>query len=278
MVASLATALGFDTDASLLIIHCDDLGMTHAANVSVYNALRHHRASSATLMVPAPWARDAAAMYRGEDVGVHLTCTAEWDAYRWGPLTYAPSLLDGSGGFPQTNDDLWDHGDLDELRRECRAQIERAIVWGFDVTHLDAHMHALLLRPEFFDVALELAVDYDLPMRLPPAAFEARAGFPLRELAAREGILVADRTIDGGDDLGATLRALCASPLPGVTDLAVSPAEESPEVRAACTDADQRIAHGAFLDSADGLNAALADAGITVIDYRQVRAAQRAAR
>ena len=47
-------------------------------------------ATSATLMVPCPWAREAAARYRGEDVGVHLTLNAEYDLYRWGPITHAP--------------------------------------------------------------------------------------------------------------------------------------------------------------------------------------------
>jgi len=123
-------------------------------------------------MVPCPWARDAAGGYRGEDVGVHLTLNAELETYRWGPITHSPSLLDGDGGFPRTVEDAWDHADLDEVRRECRAQIERAILWGFDVSHLDSHMGALQLRPEFFDIYLDMAVDFRLPIRLPAAASE----------------------------------------------------------------------------------------------------------
>ena len=69
-------------------------------------------------MVPGPWSRQAAAQYRGEDIGVHLTLNAEHDLYRWGPLTRAPSLLDGDGGFPRTTSDLWDHADLEEVRRD----------------------------------------------------------------------------------------------------------------------------------------------------------------
>src|SRR5260370_2483999 len=117
-------------------------------------------------MVPCPWARDAAAQYRGEDVGVHLTLNAEWETYRWGPITYGPSLLDGDGGFPRPIEDTWDHADLEEVRRELRAQIERAILWGFDVSHLDSHMGTLQLRADFFDVYLELALDFALPLRM----------------------------------------------------------------------------------------------------------------
>ena len=54
----------------------------------------------------------------GEDVGVRLTLNSEHELYRWGPITQAPSLLDGDGGFPRTLTDVWDHADLDEVRRE----------------------------------------------------------------------------------------------------------------------------------------------------------------
>src|ERR1051325_2495434 len=184
---TLAERLGYGPDAKLLIVNCDDLGMSRAANVGVYGALRDGLATSASLMVPCPWSRDAAAGYRGEDVGVHLTLNAEWDTYRWGPITHSPSLLDGDGGFPRTVQDVWDHADLDEVRRECRAQIERAIVWGFDVSHLACHLPALALRADFFDVYLELAIDFALPLRVGDAEAERIAGFPFRQLARDEG-------------------------------------------------------------------------------------------
>ncbi len=178
-MTSLAEALGHSPSASLLIVSCDELGVTHASNSGVYSALREGMGKVGGLVVPGPWAREAAARYRGEDVGVHLTLNAEYDLFRWGPITYCPSLLDGDGGFPRTLDDLWDHADTDEVRRECRAQVERAIYWGFDVSHLSAHLAALDFRPEFFDIALELAVDFALPLRLPEAAARAPMGIPL---------------------------------------------------------------------------------------------------
>ena len=104
-MTTLAERLGHDADARLLIVNCDDLGMCDSANEGVYHSLRHGFATSATLMVPCPWAREAAAQYRGEDVGVHLTLTSEWELYRWGPITQAPSLLGGDGGFPRTIED-----------------------------------------------------------------------------------------------------------------------------------------------------------------------------
>src|SRR5690606_5475281 len=140
-----------------------------------------------------------ASRYRGEDVGVHLTVNSEWDLYRWGPVTQAPSLLDGDGGFPRTVQEVWDHADLDALRRECRTQVERAILWGFDVSHLSSHMAAMHQRPECFDVLLDVAVEFGLPVRLPGAESERAIGFPFRRLAAEEGVLAPDHLVTLGN-------------------------------------------------------------------------------
>ena len=78
------------------------------------------------------------------------------------------------------------------MRRECRTQIERALEWGIDVTHLAPHLSAMTLRPEFFDVYLDLAVEFRLPIRLPSTVSERDAGFPFRHLAADEGVLFPD--------------------------------------------------------------------------------------
>jgi predicted glycoside hydrolase/deacetylase ChbG (UPF0249 family) len=192
-VSSLAERLGHPADARLVILSCDDLGSCHAANIGVYRAIRAGLATCASIMVPAPWARHAAHEYRpSDDIGVHLTLNAEHAAYRWGPITHAPSLLSGEGGFPRDLDDLWEHADPDEVYRELKAQIERAIAWGIDITHLAPHLTAITLRPEFFGIYLELATEHALPIRLPSTVSEEDAGFPFRRLAADEGVVYPD--------------------------------------------------------------------------------------
>ncbi len=275
-MATLAERLGYRPDDRILIISCDDLGACHASNVGVYEALREGVATSASLMVPAPWAREAAARYRGEDVGVHLTLNAEHELYRWGPVTHAPSLLDGDGGFPRRVDDLWDHADLDEVRRECRVQIERAILWGFDVTHLASHLGSMQLRPEFFDIYLELAVDFSLPIRLPSADTESSTGFPFRRLATEEGVLFPDHftpahQAGSRDRVERTLATL----EPGVTEVHVQPMIDSPEVRALSPSWPAWVDDHELLVHDEALADAIARSGAHLIGFRQLRAAQR---
>lgn len=237
--------------------------------------MREGLSTTATLMMPGPWSRHAAERVRpDDDVGIHLTLNSELDCYRWGPLTYAPSLLDGDGGFPRTLPDLWDHADLDEVRRELRAQLERALLWGFDLTHITTHMGALQQRPEFFDVMLEIAVDARLPIRLEGPKAEKFAGFPFRHLASEAGILSPDhfKLVRGGarQHLMSTLKNL----QPGVTEVVFEPAIAAEELRAVDPSATHRV-DDLTLVTDRRLAGLVSDAGAKMVGYRTIRDLQR---
>ena len=272
---TLTERLGYAPDACLLIVNCDDLGSTRAANLAVYEALRHGVATSASLMVPCPWSRDAAALYRGEDVGVHLTLNAELDTYRWGPITRAPSLLDGDGGFPRTVEDAWDHADVDEVRKECRAQVERAIYWGFDVSHLDSHMGTLQLRAELYDVYLELAVDFELPLRMAGASAERIVGFPFRRRAKEEGVVFPDHFVLCPIGARRRIERVLFDLRPGVTEVYLHPAVDTDELRASYPDWAGRVEDHASLCSDPSLPDLVDRSGATLIGYRALRDLQR---
>ena len=277
-MTALAERLGYNDDAKLVIISCDDLGACHSANVAVYGALRDGLATCASIMVPAPWARDAALRYRPtDDIGVHLTLNCEYEAYRFGPITHAPSLLSGEAGFPRHIADLWEHADTEEVLRECRAQIERALAWDIDVTHLTPHLTAITLRPEFFDVYLELAVEFRLPVRLPSTITAEQAGFPFRNLAAEEGVVFPDHfnhdwRAGSRERVYADVRSL----QPGVTEIHVQPAIDTLEVRALTEASAGWIDDYELVSNDPQLVELLAAGGAVLIGYRQLRDAMRA--
>ena len=279
-MSSLNELLGHEPDARLLILSADLIGSTHAATAAGLTSLREGCATTGTLMMPGPWARHAADRIAGDDtldIGIHLTLNAELEDFRWAPLTHAPSLLDGDGGFPRTPAHLWDHADLDEVRRECRAQVERAISWGVHPTHLTTHLLALQQRPEFFDVLLDLACEAELPVRLESADAEIDAGFPFRRLAAEEGVLMPDhfRLVRGGAraHLDEVLRALP----PGVSEIALAPALAAEEIRAIDPGAAGRFDDLAVLTDRD-LESRLDRLGVIRVGYTALRDAQRARR
>src|SRR5712675_714394 len=143
---SVAERLGFGRDAKLLIVHADDVGMTHAVNAATIKALESGALNSASIMVPCPWfpeIADYAKVHPDLDFGLHLTLTSERVYYRWGPVASkdkVPSLVDENGYFhhdwkPTTRINL------KEVDLELRAQIDRAYAMGLRPTHLDSHQY-----------------------------------------------------------------------------------------------------------------------------------------
>jgi predicted glycoside hydrolase/deacetylase ChbG (UPF0249 family) len=171
-VSSLAQALTGDAHGRAVVLHVDDVGMCHGANLAFLELARAGAVTCGSVMVPCPWFREiaaAAAQDTSLDVGVHLTLTSEWPQYRWAPLTThsrASGLVDDQGCFPRNCLALRERLNVEAAEIELRAQIDRALEAGIDVTHLDTHMGAAAV-PGLADVYIRLGLDYRLPVLLP---------------------------------------------------------------------------------------------------------------
>jgi predicted glycoside hydrolase/deacetylase ChbG (UPF0249 family) len=155
------------TDTRSLIIHEDDLGNSHGANMAFVELWDMRLATSGSVMVPCPWFPEIARIARQRpemDLGVHLTLTAEFDSVRWRPLTGVRDngLCDADGYFWHKVADAR-RADPAAVEAELRAQIEAAYAAGIDVTHLDSHM-GTVWHPEFFDIFVKLGREYRLPI------------------------------------------------------------------------------------------------------------------
>jgi predicted glycoside hydrolase/deacetylase ChbG (UPF0249 family) len=167
---SLAEKLGYARDAKLVIVHADDLGMTHSVNAASIKGLESGLVNSASIMVPCPWfpeMADYAKAHPDADLGLHLTLTSERVFYRWGPVAprdKVPSLVDPNGYF-HLNWTETPHIDAREVEQELRAQIERAMAMGVRPTHLDSHQYRLFENgKDIFQSALRVAHEYKLPI------------------------------------------------------------------------------------------------------------------
>ena len=266
-MSDLVQRLGHFPDDRLLIVNCDDLGSSHSANMATYQAMTQGIATSATLMVPCPWAREAAEMFAGLPVGVHLTLTAEYRGYRWRGLTHGASLHDADGFLPATRDAAVAHLTVADARAECRAQIETALRWGVDATHIDTHMNVLPSRADLFEVYLDLAAEFRLPVRaLSPDEAERAAA---RGLLANERMLYA-----WPQGTRATLMAEAPCLPPGVTEIFAHPALDGDELRGYDPNGIRPQDAACLIDPA--VAALLDEHRIKRISYRALRTLQRA--
>lgn len=170
---TVAERLGYPADTKLLIIHADDLAIAHSEDSASFEALDKGAVTSASVIVPGPWlaeVADYAKVHPDADLGLHLALTSEWKTFRWGSVESkdkVPSLLDPAGTFWSLTELVAKNAKPQEVEREYRAQIQRAMALGIRPTHLDTHMGSALATPEILAVYVKVAHEFHLPMLAP---------------------------------------------------------------------------------------------------------------
>ena len=148
--------------AQRLIVRMDDIGASHAENLAIIKCYQEGIGRSAEIMPVCPWFLEAATMLNenpGLDVGVHVALRSEWIGYKWRPITNCPSLCDEDGYM---NFNFGGKADLKEIEAEIRAQIELALKYVKNVTHITDHCMWTMIMPELGEMAKRIAADYGL--------------------------------------------------------------------------------------------------------------------
>lgn len=150
-----------------LLIRADDLGSFSGVTPAVLHARTSGIVRNASVMVPTPWFAATAVHLRGRTdlcLGVHLTVCCEWNHLAWQPVAGAaavPSLVDANGNFKANPGIIHQDGiNVDEVLRECTAQLERARAYGLPISYVDTHMgwewiHALSGGPRLAELLPE---------------------------------------------------------------------------------------------------------------------------
>src|SRR5215211_4313778 len=199
--------LGYSETDRLVIIHTDDIGMCHASVQAFKDLWSFGMITSGAVMVPCPWFPAVAQMCRENpemDMGVHATLNAEWESYRWGPVSTRESssgLMDDTGYFHQWHQAVYDNAKPEAVDVEVNAQVERALAEGIDVTHVDSHM-GTIMNPKFIESYVQAAAKRLLPSLLPTltavgwnvmAGEEERAAYaPIMEVLESLGVPLVD--------------------------------------------------------------------------------------
>lgn len=275
--------LGFASDARVLILNCDDLGMHEAVNAAIFDAIENGVATSCSLMAPCPGAADAIALLRERPhvpFGLHLTLIRDNQGYVWGPSspkTKVPSLLDPNTGElftdePVNRDRLLAQARLDDVERELRAQLNAVVGAGLSPTHLDWHCLADGGRADIFDLGMVLAEEYGLAARvwLDDGRQKARVlGKPVVDRAFLDSF-----TVDVDSKPETYERLLRALPS-GLSEWAVHPALGTEDWQAIEPSGWRvRQSDHAFLTS-DRAREVIAEERIQVIDYKLLQNAWR---
>jgi predicted glycoside hydrolase/deacetylase ChbG (UPF0249 family) len=158
-----------NSNEKILLIRCDDIGMSHAVNMAAKELIQTGLVFSASVMFPCSWYQEGVDLLKEHpeiSVGIHLTLNSEWKNYRWGPVAgkdKVPSLVDEHGYFfPSRATFFANNPKLDEVETELRAQIDRAMKSGLKISYVDYHMGTAVDKPELRKIVEKLAREYRL--------------------------------------------------------------------------------------------------------------------
>lgn len=168
-----AEKLGWPKGARVLILHVDDAGMSHDSNMGAEKALTDGVSTSTSIMMPCAWVPEFKQFldkHPQTDAGLHLTLTSEWDNYRWGPLagkSAVPGLVDKQGALWSSVPGVYFKASADEVDKEIRAQLDRALAMGIKPTHLDSHMGTLFAKEAYMERYIKLGIEKQIPVMFP---------------------------------------------------------------------------------------------------------------
>jgi predicted glycoside hydrolase/deacetylase ChbG (UPF0249 family) len=282
--------LGYSDTDRLVIIHTDDIGMCQASVQAFADLWDFGLISSGAVMMPCPWAPAAAEFCRKNpdaDMGVHATLNAEWDAYRWGPLSTRETgsgLVDPEGYLPRTSAEVQQNASAVAVQLEIEIQMKMALEWGIDVTHIDTHM-GTVMYPSFAPGYAQTATANRVPAMIPRgdvALFEHMgvdaeaaavfAGFV--EMLEAQGLPMIDNIgfmpLDQPDGQIDLAKKLLGELPPGLTHFILHPSVDTPELRAITPDWPSRVANYKAFTSKE-LKDFVQSSGLQVIGYRKLR-------
>lgn len=286
--------LGYFETERLVIIHADDIGMCQASVQAFKDLWSVGSITSGAVMVPCPWFPAAAQMCRENpemDMGVHATLNAEWENYRWGPVStrdQASGLMDADGYFHQWHEAVYQNARPEAVAVEVNAQVEKALAAGIDVTHVDSHM-GTILNSLFIQSYIQAAASRLLPNMLPRTNAKGieMMGASSEELMIYEPIMaqlesmgiptlegIVAMPLDHAEDHTGLAKKLLSELPVGITHFILHPSIDTPELRAICPDWPARVAnYNAFMS--DELKKFIESENIKLIGYRQIRNAMK---
>ena len=194
-----------------LIVNADDFGLHTLINAGIIKGHQEGFITSTSLMPSAPCWQEAVRLAKENPrlgIGVHLTLVGGVPSVL--PKEQVSSLLDDDGLF------LPDYVAFakryysgavkrSELEAELRAQLERALSCGVNITHIDSHQHTHVL-PGINSLVLKLSNEYNIiRVRIPKEGYFFTGGFQtgVGRLIGRSGLsFCADMAALRADSLG----------------------------------------------------------------------------
>jgi hypothetical protein len=284
-----AERLAFPAEAKVLILHGSDMGLAYEFNRPVEESLQSGMLTSASVVSAGPWfaqcgqwAKDMTDL----DLGISLSFISPSRQFQWGPISSrdaVPSLTTSDGYFTASRLQFSMRADLDQVRQEAEAQIQRARAAGLEPTHLHPHLGALLTRPDLLQLYLDLAEELWIPavmVEFTPdlvdrlVAQGLTVDVEVMEVVGRYRLPKIDDIrhlppTGSYEEKREALLSLIQELPPGITQVSLHPADETPGLQCLTDKWQNRVWEAQLLDD-PAVRDALHQEGILLTNWRDI--------
>jgi predicted glycoside hydrolase/deacetylase ChbG (UPF0249 family) len=197
--------------------------------------------------------------------------------------TDVPGLVDPQGYLWPDIMSVYKNATPEQAYTEARAQIQKALAAGIDVTHLDSHMGALQYNDQYFQVYRRLAKEFDLPIRMgSQEVLAAAGGAHQRGQLDADGIVYTDYLIHGGrkpkEPMTEYWKRMLADLKPGVTELYIHAAQPGDEIKHITNSWQERATEYELFTRDPEIKRMLEAQNVKRVGYRALRDLQRKSR
>ncbi len=166
-----------------LIINADDFGLHETVNIGIIQGHTAGFVTSTTIMANGNAFEHAVQLAVANQklaIGVHLTLVG---AKSICASDQVKSLVDGEGNLASEYPQfllryIKGQISLADIDRELRAQVQKVVNTGIQITHLDSHQHMHIV-PGIIDITINIAKDFGIKgVRIPAEPYFFQGGYP----------------------------------------------------------------------------------------------------
>lgn len=237
--------------AKNLIIHMDDIGINDGTLIAAKELFRKGTVTSASVIIPALCAKEFCIWVSENplyDIGIHSAVTCEWDTLRWStcsPQEKVPSILYKDGCMVKGSEEDLQRITVKDYEYETMKQMECALRWGLNPSHLDNHMWTMRASDEMFKMYLTLAKRYHIIPYIPRWSNYSQSR---TEIVSQSGFCQADFDLGVSNDntydyqhKKESLLRMLDNLKDGLNVLTIHPEAETEDTKKMITDYQHRI-------------------------------------
>lgn len=148
-----------------LLINADDYGLSIGASLGIIKSMKEGIVRDTSILVNSPNFEECVALAKENginEMGIHLTLSFQKPIL---PANEIKTIVDEQGVFYRRIKEVQKNFSIKEVEKELRAQMNKFFESGLKLNHIDGHHHFYVYNNDIYNLVMDLAKEYNVPMR-----------------------------------------------------------------------------------------------------------------